>query len=46
MTNPETYGWQTVCVRATLEKDDLLITERLYEAMRYIRYRTETPKSG
>ena len=43
MTNPETYGWQTVCVRATLEKDDLLITERLYEAISAIEQRRLSP---
>jgi hypothetical protein len=33
MTNPETYGWQAVYVRAILETDDLLITGRIYEAV-------------
>jgi hypothetical protein len=32
MTNPEICGWQSVGVRAILEKDDLLITGRIYEA--------------
>jgi hypothetical protein len=32
LTNPEICGWQSVCVRAILEKDDLLITRRIYEA--------------
>ena len=43
MTNPETYGWQTVCVRAILETDDLLITERIYEAISAIERRRLSP---
>jgi hypothetical protein len=32
MTNPEICGWQSVGVRAILEKDDLPISGRIYEA--------------
>jgi hypothetical protein len=39
MTNPEIYGWQSVCVRAILETDDLLITGRIYEAISAIEQR-------
>jgi hypothetical protein len=43
MTNPETYGWQTVCVCAMLEKDDLLITRRIYEAISALEQRRLSP---
>jgi hypothetical protein len=43
MTNPEIYGWQSVCVRAILETDDLLITGRIYEAIAAIEQRRRSP---
>jgi hypothetical protein len=43
MTNPETYGWQAIYVRAILETDDLLITERIYEALSAIEQRRLSP---
>ena len=43
MTDPEIYDWQSVCVRAILEKDDLLITERIYEAIAAIERRRLSP---
>jgi|HubBroStandDraft_6_1064221.scaffolds.fasta_scaffold69026_5 hypothetical protein len=43
MTDPEIYGWQSACVRAILEKDDLLITERIYEAIAAIEQRRLSP---
>ncbi len=43
MTNPEIYGWQSVCVRAILETDDLLITGRIYEAIAAIEQRRLSP---
>jgi hypothetical protein len=43
MTNPEFYGWQSVCVRAIFEKDDLLITGRIYEAISAIEQRRLSP---
>ncbi len=43
MTDPEFYGWQSVCVRAILEKDDLLITDRIYEAIATIEQRRLSP---
>jgi hypothetical protein len=43
MTNPELYGWQSVCVRAILEKDDLLSIERIYEAISAIEQRRLSP---
>jgi hypothetical protein len=43
MTNPEIYGWQAVCVRAILERDDLLITGRIYEAISAIEHRRLSP---
>ena len=39
MTNPEIYGWQSVCVRAILKKDALQITGRNYEALSAIEHR-------
>jgi hypothetical protein len=39
LTNPEIYGWQSVCVSAILETDDSLITERIYEAISAIEQR-------
>ncbi len=43
MTNPETYGWQAVYVRAILETDDLLITGRIYEAISALEQRRLSP---
>jgi len=43
MTKPEIYGWQAVYVRAILEKDDLLITGRIYEALSAIEQRRLSP---
>ena len=43
MTNPEIYRWQSVCVRAILEKDALLITGRIYEALSAIEQRRLSP---
>jgi len=43
LTNPEIYGWQSVCVRAIAEKDDLLITERIYDAISAIEQRRLIP---
>jgi hypothetical protein len=43
MTNPEIYGWQSICVRAISEKDDLLITGRIYEALSAIEQRRLSP---
>ena len=43
VTNPEIYGWQSVCVRAILERDDLLITGRIYEALSAIEQRRLNP---
>jgi len=43
MTNPEIYGWQSVFVRAISEKDDLLITGRIYEALSAIEQRRLSP---
>jgi hypothetical protein len=43
MTNPEIYGWQSVYVRAILETDDLLINERIYEAISALEQRRLSP---
>jgi hypothetical protein len=43
MTNPESYGWQSVYVRAILESDDLLITGRIYEALSALEQRRLSP---
>ena len=43
MTNPATYGWQAVYVRAILETDDLLITGRIYEAISALEQRRLSP---
>jgi hypothetical protein len=43
MTNPETYVWQAVYVRAILETNDLLITGRIYEALSAIEQRRLSP---
>jgi hypothetical protein len=43
VTNPEIYGWQSVYVRAILETDDLLITERIYEAISALEQRRLSP---
>ena len=43
MTNPEIYGWQSVCIRAILETDDSLITGRIYEAISAIEQRRLSP---
>jgi hypothetical protein len=43
MTNPEIYGWQSVCVRAILETDDLLVAGRIYEAISAIEQRRLSP---
>jgi hypothetical protein len=43
MINPEIYGWQTVYVRAILETDDALITERLYDALSALEQRRLGP---
>jgi hypothetical protein len=43
MIDPEIYGWQSVCVRAISEKDDLLIIERIYEAIATIEQRRRSP---
>jgi hypothetical protein len=43
MTNPEIYGWQSVYVRAILETDDLLINERIYEAISALEQRRLNP---
>jgi integrase/recombinase XerD len=43
MTNPEIYGWQSVYVRAILETDDLLMGERIYEAISALEQRRLSP---
>ncbi len=43
MTNPETYGWQAVYIRAIVETDDLLITGRIYEAISALEQRRLSP---
>jgi hypothetical protein len=43
MANSEIYAWQWACVRATLEKDDLLITGRIHEAISAIEQRRLSP---
>ena len=43
MTNPEIYGWQSIYVRAILETDDLLINERIYEAIFALEQRHLSP---
>ena len=43
MTNPEIYGWQSACARAILERDDLLIIKRIYEAISAIEQRRLSP---
>jgi hypothetical protein len=43
MTNPETYDWQSVCLRAFLETDTSLITGRIYEALFAIEQRRLSP---
>jgi hypothetical protein len=43
MSNPEIYGWQSVYAQAILETDDLLLTERIYEAISAIEQRRLCP---
>ena len=43
MTNPEIYGWQSLYARAILETDDLMITERIYEAISAVEQRRLNP---
>jgi hypothetical protein len=43
MTNPETYRWQSVCVRAISETDNSLTTARIYEALSAIEQRRLSP---
>ncbi len=43
MTNPESYDWQSVYVRAILETDNSLITGRIYEALSAIEQRRLSP---
>jgi len=43
MTNPETYSWQSVCVRAISETDNSLTTARIYEALSAIEQRRLSP---
>jgi hypothetical protein len=43
MTNPEIYGWQSVCVRAVLETDDSLMMGRICKAISAIDQRRLSP---
>jgi hypothetical protein len=43
MTNPESYAWQSVYVRAILETDNSLITGRIDEGLSAIEQRRLSP---